>query len=91
MNGPVVGTAWFSSLPKELQAILREEAFKAGEWTTEKVLSSESTMEAMMVSEHGVVITEPDLEAFRKAAGAAYEALGLVELKAEVDNILSGE
>lgn len=84
MNGPVVGTTWFRSLPPEYQQILREEAFAAGQWTSAKVLEMEGEFEAMMVAE-GATVHEVDVAPFREAAQATYAAVGLTDVKALLD------
>lgn len=84
MNGPVVGTRWLESLPAEYQQILREEAFAAGQWTTEQVLAMESEFEARMVAE-GATVHEVDVEPFREAAQAMYPIVGLADTKAQLD------
>lgn len=84
MNGPVVGTTWFRSLPAEYQQILREEAFAAGQWTSAKVLEMEGDFEARMVSE-GATVHEVDVTPFRQAAQATYGAVGLTEVKSQLD------
>lgn len=89
MNGPVVGAEWFRSLPEEYQQIIQEEALKAGTWTTQTVMASEGDMEKSMTENNGVTFIKPDVDAFREAAKSAYEVLGLVDLKAEVDQILN--
>lgn len=88
MNGPVVGAAWFNQLPAEYQAILREEAVKAGEWTTAQVIALEDSFRQRMADE-GATIVRIDVTPFREAARQAYAALGLEALKAEVDAILA--
>ena len=85
MNGPVVGTGWFRSLPAEYQQILREEAFAAGQWTSAKVQEMESQFEATMVAE-GATVHEVDAAPFRAAAQATYAAVGLSEVKAQLDD-----
>ena len=87
MNGPVVGSGWFRSLPEEQQQALLEEAYAAGQWTTEQVIASEADFEAMMV-EGGATVHEVDLAPFREAAQSVYTTLNLEELKAEVDRTL---
>ncbi len=87
MNGPVVGSTWFRSLPEEQQQVLLEEAYAAGQWTTEQVVASEADFEAMMVK-GGATVHEVDLAPFREAAQSVYTTLKLEELKAEVDRTL---
>ena len=84
MNGPVVGTTWLRTLPEEYQLILREEAFKAGEWTTARVLEMESEFEALMAAA-GVTVHEVDVAPFREAAQSMYAVVGLSEVKTQVD------
>jgi TRAP-type C4-dicarboxylate transport system substrate-binding protein len=84
MNGPVVGTGWFRTLPAEYQQILREEAYAAGQWTSAKVLEMESQFEANMVAE-GATVHEVDVAPFRAAAQATYAAVGLTDVKAQLD------
>lgn len=88
MNGPVVGTGWFKSLPEKYQVIIQEEAIAAGTWTTKEVLASESDFEAKMVAA-GSIVTQPDVAAFREAAKGAYVALDMVDLKVKVDQVLA--
>ena len=88
MNGPVVGTGWFKTLPEDYQQILREEALNAGIWTTDKVLESESAFEQKMV-DGGATVHDVDVAEFRKAAAKAYDVLDLGDLKAQVDAVLN--
>jgi TRAP-type C4-dicarboxylate transport system substrate-binding protein len=83
MNGPVVGTKWFRGLPENFRKIVIEEAIKAGEATTQMVLDSEKDFINKMKA-GGATIHEVDVKPFMKNAEAAYEKLGLVELKKEV-------
>ncbi|MEW6623025.1 MAG: TRAP transporter substrate-binding protein DctP [Bacillota bacterium] len=87
MNGLVVGTKWFKELPEEYQQILVEEAIKAGEYTTQKVLATEREFEEKMTAE-GATIHEIDVEPFKQSVDAAYEKLGFVELRNEIYKIL---
>ena len=88
MNGPVVGAAWFGTLPEEYQTILREEAANAGVWTTEQVVALESEFQQRMIDE-GATINDVDVAPFREASQSAYGILGLEDTKSKVDEILS--
>jgi len=84
INFEVVSAEWFNSLPEEYQEILVEECDRAG-------LEASQTMEEMIpdikaqLVEQGMTINEnPDVDAFREAGEAAYEALGLTDVKATI-------
>lgn len=84
INFEVVSAAWFNSLPEEYQEILVEEADRAG-------LAASQTMEDLIpdikaqLIEAGMTVNEdPDVDAFREAGEAAYERLGLTEVKATI-------
>jgi TRAP-type C4-dicarboxylate transport system substrate-binding protein len=83
MNGPVVGTTWFRSLPEKFQAIMIEEAIKVGDITTQMVIDSEKMFEKKMADE-GATIHVVNVKPFRERAESAYAALGMVDLKKEV-------
>lgn len=86
ITGVVTSGAWFDSLPAELQAILREEALKAGDvasYGTEAALADiEKAMEA-----EGVTISEIDVTPFREATAPVYDKLGYGELRDTLRNI----
>jgi TRAP-type C4-dicarboxylate transport system substrate-binding protein len=83
VNGIIVGEGWFNTLPEDLQVILIEEAVKAAAENARLVESLGAEIEASMV-DNGMIIIEPDIQAFRQAAEAAYEALGFTELRARI-------
>jgi tripartite ATP-independent transporter DctP family solute receptor len=80
ITGMVTSGGWYDSLPAELQAILREEALKAGDvasYGTEAALADiEKAMQAK-----GVTITEIDVTPFREATAPVYDKLGYGELR----------
>lgn len=90
MNGPVVGATWFNSLPEDYQEILFEEAASAGAWETEQVIALEGDFQQKMVDE-GATIVDVDVTPFKQAAQEAYAVLNLVDVKAQVDEILSAQ
>lgn len=84
INFEVVSAKWFNSLPEEYQQILVEECDKAG-------LEASKTMESMIpdikadLEAQGMIInSDCDIEAFKAAGEAAYEKLGLTEVKEKV-------
>lgn len=81
INFEVVSAEWFNSLPEEYQEILVEEADKAG---LEASRTMESNIEDIKqeLLDAGMTINEnPDVDAFREAGEAAYEKLGLTDVK----------
>jgi tripartite ATP-independent transporter DctP family solute receptor len=84
INFEVVSTEWFDSLPEEYQDILVEEADRAGLETSRAMEEAIPDIKADLV-EQGMTINEsPDVEAFRQAGEAAYEKLGLTEVRDKV-------
>jgi|SRR5665648_152412 len=84
INFEVVSVDWFNSLPEDYQKILVEECDKAG-------LEASQTMESMIpeikagLEEEGMIInSDCDIEAFKKAGEAAYETLGLTDVKNKI-------
>jgi len=84
INFQVVSSKWFNSLPEEYQKILVEECDKAGLETS--YLIQENTEKVKeIVQEKGMTIVEDvDKEAFMEAGKAAYEVLGLTEVREQI-------
>ncbi len=79
VNFQVVSAEWFNTLPDDYQNILVEECRAAGQ-ATSHVLAEATETAKKAVQENGMtVVTDIDMEAFRKAGNAAYEVLGLTE------------
>jgi tripartite ATP-independent transporter DctP family solute receptor len=84
INFEVVSTEWFDSLPEEYQDILVEEADRAGLETSRAMEAAIPDVKAEL-REQGMTINEsPDVEAFREAGEAAYEKLGLTEVRDKI-------
>jgi TRAP-type C4-dicarboxylate transport system substrate-binding protein len=79
-NFIMVGKTFFDTLPQEYQQVLSEECKSAAAENAELVQQKATEFEDLMVEE-GLVINEPDKEAFREASEAAYEKLGYTELR----------
>uniref|UniRef100_UPI003FF0D560 C4-dicarboxylate TRAP transporter substrate-binding protein n=1 Tax=Candidatus Limivicinus sp. TaxID=3030905 RepID=UPI003FF0D560 len=83
LNGMMCGEKWFSTLPEAYQNLLLEEFDKQGQLTAAEVIAKSDEYEQMMVDE-GMEVIEPDVEAFKKAADAAYDELGYTELRQQI-------
>jgi TRAP-type C4-dicarboxylate transport system substrate-binding protein len=83
LNGLMVGEKWFKTIPEPYQKLLVEEFTKQGELTARENIRLADQYEAQMV-EKGMEVVEVDLNAFRKAAEAAYEVLGFAQLRQEI-------
>lgn len=84
VNFQVVSSEWFNGLPEDYQTALVEECRRAGQETSEIVQQAVDQAEAEVREQGMTVIEDVDLEAFRQAGQAAYEVLGLVDAKNQV-------
>jgi tripartite ATP-independent transporter DctP family solute receptor len=90
ITGLVTSAAWFDSLSPELQAILREEALKAGDIASYGTRDSLSAIEADLKAQ-GMTVTEIDVTPFKEATASVYDALGYGELRDQLQAIAAGE
>ncbi len=88
ITGLVAGGGWFDALPAELQAIVREEALKAGDIASYGTEESLAGFEKMM-AEKGVTISEIDVTPFRDATAVVYDKLGYGDLRDEMRALAS--
>lgn len=86
VNFQVVSAEWFEGLPDDIQTALTEECRAAGQETSAVIASAVEDAKARMVEAGMEVVEDVDIEAFREAGAAAYEALGLTEAR---DAVLS--
>ena len=84
VNFQAVSAEWFNSLPAEYQEILVEECDKAGLAASEAMEEGMNSIKADMIAQGMEVNENPDIDAFKAAGEAAYEKLGLTEVKAQV-------
>ncbi|MFN7103101.1 MAG: C4-dicarboxylate TRAP transporter substrate-binding protein [Pseudorhizobium sp.] len=84
INFQVVSAQWFDTLPAEYQTALVEECSAAGRETSQKIESMAETIKADLQSQGMEIVTDVDLQAFRTAGEAAYEALGITEAKTAI-------
>ena len=83
INGLIVGEAWFETLPADLQELLLAETKAAGQANARFVEKELEEIEKKL-TEYGMVTTQPDVAAFKKAAEAAYDTLGFTALRARI-------
>ncbi|HZH58519.1 MAG TPA: C4-dicarboxylate ABC transporter, partial [Metabacillus sp.] len=84
----VTGANWMDSLPKEYQEIVYEEALKAGEGASNKILESSADFEQKLIDK-GVEVNEVDIEPFKEATDVVYEKFeGYKDLRKEINKIL---
>ena len=87
ITGLVGSKAWFDKLPPNLQAIVREEALKAGDTASNATIDSLNNYEKMM-SEKGVKVVDVDIKPFVESTSVVYEKLGYTDLRKQVNTIL---
>lgn len=81
INFEVVGKKFFDSLPADYQKIMVEECDRAG-LETSKIMEKEIADLQKLVTEKGMtVVTDVDIEAFRKAGESAYKVLNLTNAR----------
>src|SRR5665647_727610 len=84
INFEVVSAEWFNSLPEEYQEILMEEADRAGLETSQTMEDMIPEIKEQLIAEGMTINEDVDVEAFREAGEAAYETLGLTDVKATI-------
>jgi tripartite ATP-independent transporter DctP family solute receptor len=87
ITGLVGSKAWFDKLPADLQAIVREEALKAGDTASQATIDSLKNYEKLM-AEKGVKINEIDTKPFVTATAVVYDKLGYGDLRKQVNALL---
>ena len=87
ITGIVTSAAWFDSLPKDMQTLLREESLKAGDSASKATEASLADFEKQM-TEKGMQVVDIDVTPFREATASVYEKLGYGELHKQVDALL---
>lgn len=83
INNLIVSETWFQTLPADLQKLMIDEAKIAGEKEARTVERLITEIEGKL-TEAGMITTQPDVAAFRKASDAAYEKLGFTELRHKI-------
>lgn len=88
ITGIVTSASWFDSLSPEHQAILREEALKAGDFASRTNAAALDGIEKQFI-EMGVTVTEIDTTPFVEATAGVYDKLGYGELRKEIQAIIA--
>lgn len=84
INFQVISSKWFDQLPADYQKVLVEECDKTG-LETSYLIEKNTEAVKKIVQEKGMqIITDVDLEAFKKAGIKAYEVLNLLEARERV-------
>jgi tripartite ATP-independent transporter DctP family solute receptor len=86
INFEVISAKWFDSLPEEYQKILVEECDRAG-LETSYAMEEQIPDYRRRAEEKGMTIIpteEIDIEAFKEAGKAAYEVLGIAEVREQI-------
>jgi TRAP-type C4-dicarboxylate transport system substrate-binding protein len=83
INGLIAGERWFGTLPADLQKILLDETKAEGQRNARLVEREIVEIEKKLV-EYGMVNTQPDVAAFKKAVDKAYEKLNFTALRAQI-------
>jgi len=84
INFEVVSAEWFNSLPEEYQEILVEECNRAGLEASQTMEDAIPDLKAQLIEQGMTINEDPDVDAFREAGEAAYERLGLSDVKATI-------
>ncbi|MGH6925280.1 MAG: C4-dicarboxylate TRAP transporter substrate-binding protein [Propylenella sp.] len=84
VNFQVVSSQWFNGLPADYQTALVEECRAAGQETSGIIQAAVDKAKAEVEANGMTIVTDIDLDAFRKAGEKAYEVLNLVEYKNKV-------
>ena len=87
ITGLVGSKIWFDKLPANLQAIVKEEALKAGDVASKATIDSLANYEKLM-TEKGVKIAEIDPKPFMESTAVVYDKLGYTDLRKQVNAIL---
>ncbi len=90
ITGLVTSAAWFDSLTPEQQAILREEALKAGDVASYGTRDSLAAIEADLEAQ-GMTVAEIDVTPFKEATAGVYETLGYGDLRDELQKIAGAD
>lgn len=87
INLQIVSAEWFDSLPSEYQEILVEECDRAGLEVSRRIMGELAEDAKQQLQDEGMTIIpheEIDIEAFKEASDAAYEALDLLDVRDQI-------
>ena len=84
INFEVVSSKWFDSLPEEYQKILVEECDRAGLETSYGMEEGIPDFRKRTQEKGMTIIQDIDIEAFKEAGKAAYEVLGIADVREQI-------
>ena len=84
INFEVVSAKWFDSLPEEYQKILVEECDRAGLETSYGMEEGIPDFRKRVQEKGMTIIQDIDIEAFKEAGKAAYEVLGIADVREQI-------
>ncbi|MBE3036144.1 MAG: C4-dicarboxylate TRAP transporter substrate-binding protein, partial [Candidatus Atribacteria bacterium] len=84
INFEVVSSKWFDSLPEEYQKILVEECDRAGLETSYGMEEGIPDFRKRAEEKGMTIIQDIDIEAFKEAGKAAYEVLGIADVREQI-------
>ncbi|WP_319416524.1 C4-dicarboxylate TRAP transporter substrate-binding protein [Marispirochaeta aestuarii] len=87
INFAICSADWFNNLPAEYQTILEEECENAGLRVSRRIMGELADDAKVKLQEEGMTIiphSEIDIAAFKKNSIAAYEALGLLDVRNQI-------
>lgn len=87
INFQIVSADWFNSLPAEYQTILVEECENAGLAVSQEIMGTLAEQAKENLLSEGMQIIshdEIDIDAFKRNSTAAYEALGLLDVRDQI-------
>jgi len=84
INFEVVSAKWFDSLPEEYQKILVEECDRAGLETSYGMEEGIPDFRKRAQEKGMTIIQDIDIEAFEEAGKAAYEVLGIADVREQI-------
>lgn len=79
INFQVVSSRWFQGLPAEYRTALVEECRKAGQETSRRIVELEDKVRKDLQAKGMTVVSDIDIEAFKRAGARAYEVLGITD------------
>ena len=90
VTGLIGSAAWFDKLPKDLQLIISEESFKAGDYASKITIDSLAQIEKDIQGK-GMIVNQVDVKPFIDATQSVYTKFGYNELRKEIDAVVKAK
>lgn len=84
ITGLIGSAAWFDRLPKDLQQVVQEEAFKAGDYASKLTIDSLEQIEKDIQAK-GMTVNKIDLTPFVEATRPVYDKFGYNDLRKQIE------